>query len=83
MKVSNCWSYDSIVAFDLVCSKEAMEKLEAYDLIILHDIRSVKREGYVAMRLKTTKKCLKRIYEDKHNKVEWNGFCKWIKEVTS
>ena len=83
MKVSNCWTYDSIVAFDLVCSKKMMVSLEMYDFIILHDIRSVKREGYVAMRLKTTTKCLSKIYEDNHKKAEWNGFCEWIKEVIS
>lgn len=83
MKVSNCWTYDSIVAFDLICSKEMIASLEVYDLFILHDIRSVKLEGYVAMRLKTTKKCLKDIYKDKHKLVEWKEFCEWIKEVTS
>ena len=83
MEVSNCWTYDSIVAFDLICSKEMKARLEVYDLFVLHDIRSVKREGCVAMRLKTTKKCLKEIYEDMHKKTEWQGFCDWIKEVVS
>jgi hypothetical protein len=83
VEASNCWTYDSIVAFDLICPKEMMERLEVYDFIILHDIRSVKRKGYVAMRLKTTKKCLEDIYKDKHKLADWKKFCDWIKEVIS
>ncbi len=88
MEISNCWAHDIgkgevVVAFDLVCEKMMLEELEEYDFIVLHDIRSVKREGYTATRLKTSQKCLQKIYEDKQQKSEWKEFCEWIKEVTS
>jgi hypothetical protein len=88
VQVSNCKIFDMgkaepILAFDLICSREMMESLEAYDFIILHDIRSVKREGFTAIRLKTTRKCLQDIYKANHSKEGWKEFCDWIKEVTS